>query len=517
MNVNQIPLWLQKYVSALWVHIAFIYLVVFLSGLIFLVPMANKHADNIATDAVSELNHAFDSVQSDLMHLTSTEIIDSGCDELSVLLNKEVFESNLAKEIGVFYPSGEVFCTNNANDGSFFLYQTIMNRLESEGATLSYTKSKVSQLRSVFLLFTGEGGNGVTALIPPRYIFRAIEDLREPGLRYQVNVISRNIAEDPSLQDKKATSSSVSGKYPIKVSVYTSKEYYVHFFLVKSWIGLLIAAFLSVYYVYARNKRISGNSLEGALQNALRNNELDVYYQPIVDSKDESVVGFESLVRWKDPKQGYISPGIFIPLAERLNLIDAITEQVMNKVIAFVVDNEQIFEKRYVSLNISRSLILKANFVERFIDLYRDKPGITGKLIFEITEDINFSSNELGLLKSHLKQLTDIGIKVAIDDFGTGYSGLDFIRQYPFDIIKIDRVFVNNLSEDSTIIPLLESMKMISETLNMNVIVEGVEERNQVEILSSLGFHNIQGFYYHRPMPGSKLLQLLNEGDIKQK
>ncbi|MDG3085782.1 EAL domain-containing protein [Vibrio hannami] len=473
-------------------------------------PLANRHVNVIAKQAIQELDSAFNSVHSELSYLTDQKIASQSCDELSSLLKKEVFKSDLAKEIGLFRPSGEVFCTNNASDEPFYLYQTIMSRLKHNGTTLSYTKSKVSQVRSVFLLFSGESGYGVTALIPPRYIFRIPEDISEFGLEYRLDVISRDISGAPPSSERKATASYKSDKYPLKVSVYTSQDYYLHYFVMNSWMGLLIAAIVTFYYFYARNKLISGNSLESALQNALINEELDVHYQPIIDSRDSKIVGFESLVRWKDPDEGYISPGIFIPLAEKLNLIDQITEQVMSKVITFIAEHGDAINERYVSINISRSLILKPEFVEWFTKLYRERPDLTNKIVFEITEDINFSNQELDLLKAHLRQISEIGIRVAIDDFGTGYSGLDFIRQYPFDIIKIDRVFVNNLSEDSTIIPLLESMKMISNTLNMKVIVEGVEEKTQVDLLSSLGFCFIQGFYYHRPMPKEDLLALIN-------
>ncbi|PHX03841.1 putative membrane protein YjcC [Vibrio splendidus] len=105
-----------------------------------------------------------------------------------------------------------------------------------------------------------------------------------------------------------------------------------------------------------------------------------------------------------------------------------------------------------------------------------------------------------------------MGVRVAIDDFGTGYAGLDFVRQFPFSILKIDRVFVKNISDESSLgIPLLESMLQLSRTLGMQVIVEGVEYESQVNILSKLGVDYIQGFYFYKPMPISLTISLLRQ------
>ena len=113
---------------------------------------------------------------------------------------------------------------------------------------------------------------------------------------------------------------------------------------------------------------------------------------------------------------------------------------------------------------------------------------------------------------ANLTKLADLGVRVAIDDFGTGYAGLDFVRQFPFSILKIDRVFVKNISDESSLgIPLLESMLQLSRTLGMQVIVEGVEYESQVNILSKLGVDYIQGFYFYKPMPINLTISLLRQ------
>lgn len=500
---------LDNYTKSTWLHLLLIYLVVFFLGLICMLPMANRHLDHLTQQALNEIEASFATLQNDLVFLTEEEATQQDCRQLTTRLRSEVFQSDVAKEVGVFRPSGEVYCTSNAVGSSFYLYQTIMDRLEEHGVTLSYTKSKMSQDRSAFLLFTGQSKYGVSIVIPPRYIVRLIEGIPEAGVYFDIEIISRNITKADYDEKIFDTVSLASTTYPLKVRFYASYQYYLSYYISYAWVGLLLASLLSTYYLVARQRKIEGSSLETALKGALSSQLLDVYFQPIVDSRTQRIVGCESLVRWKDPVQGYISPGIFIPLAEKLNLIDEVTQQVMGKVLTLLSEKGELFEGRYISVNISRGLILREDFIERAVNYFADKPDIASKLVFEVTEEINFSATELEVLQVHLQRIARLGIRVAIDDFGTGYSGLNFIRQYPFDIFKIDRVFVNNLSNDSTIIPLLKSMKMISQTLNMSVIVEGVEEAEQVEILAELGFHNIQGFHFFKPMPRNELVKLL--------
>ncbi len=251
------------------------------------------------------------------------------------------------------------------------------------------------------------------------------------------------------------------------------------------------------------------NSLEFSLAQAIKGRNLSVHYQPIVDQRDGSVIGGESLVRWNDPAQGFISPDIFIPLAEKVGMIDQITYLVLDKAIKMISTNKKAFHDRYISVNVSRSLILRDDFIKEVESRLMFSYFISERLVFEITEEAIFNKDEFSILRQHLDRLASLGIRIAVDDFGTGYSGLDFIGQYPFDIIKIDRVFVTSLSNGKTTQPLLEAIHTLSQTLNMSVIVEGVEEEAQLWSLHDLGFYNIQGFYFSKPIPKPEFLDYL--------
>lgn len=480
---------------------------IFLSGLLML-PLAEEKAKREAYDTLAKLEAEFELVINEQSYLLNKEYQERRCNDVLLQLRKGVFQSNFLKEIALFNPDYEIFCSSNNGDTSFFLYTSIINRLKENGKTLSYTKSKFSQEKSVALMFNNVQGYGISVLTPPRYIKQLIQDqLQQYALGYQVYITSRLVGEkrnDTSI----STFTIHSKKFPLTLKVITSSWFYLYYAGSHLWIALLIASFISILYVFRRQKKIEKNSLEYSLQDALRLDHFEVHYQPIMDSRKRKIVGCEALLRWNDPVQGSISPSIFIPLAEKINLTVELTHLVISNVSNLIYNHPNLFQHCYISINISRSVILQEAFIKQVCHFFQTDNELAKRIVFEITEDNNFSDDELVVLKEHLKAITDVGIRIAVDDFGTGYSGLDFLRQFNFDFVKIDRVFVTNLSDDSTLIPLLQSVKTLTDNLHMKVIVEGVEEKEQLIILNRLGFQYIQGFYYYKPMPKIELIKL---------
>ncbi|MDB1126111.1 EAL domain-containing protein [Vibrio algarum] len=488
-----------------------IYLVCIVVYLMFVVPLSNKIVEVKTQTLLQEIESQFDHYIEQFSYLLTPSSSGRSCKENLPDLRKSIFNSDRVKEIGIFDQNGQIYCTSNNGDTSFYLYQTIMNRLETSSthATLSYTRTKFSRTKSIALIFRNETGQGLSILIPPRYLIRHINQaLSDSSVNYRIEVISRNLSEQ--LFDEGMTQFKVkSDKYPLALDVSTTLNYYIIQFFHYCWVPLLLASLISIYYILSLHNKRNNNSLENSLRFAISNDYFELHYQPIVNLQSGNTVGCESLLRWKDPSQGYISPDIFIPLAEKVNLIEDITKLVLGKVSLFLVENASLLSSVYISVNISRSVILKPSFVTFIDELVNTQPTLASKIVLEITEDNNFSQNELGTLKIHLDKLSKHGFRFAVDDFGTGYSGLDFIRQFPFDFVKIDRVFVKSLYDDSTIIPLLNSMMSLATQLNMKTIVEGVEEASQLEILNRLGFVYIQGYYYSKPLPQEELIAFL--------
>ncbi|PJC88207.1 EAL domain-containing protein [Vibrio sp. HA2012] len=493
------------------VQLVLIYLIVFIFISILSVPFSRQHAQSVSQQALTRVDQYFDQIINDLDYLLLDENQNLSCEELLVPLRRGVFQSDRVKEIGVFNDKGRIFCTSNNGTISFYLYRTMLERIKNSPyhRTLSYTTTKLAKEKSIILMFRDGGqGNGISVLIPPRYVLLLIDEfLSRHHLDYDIKVITRSLQEQ-SLPGSTRIAVSSSAEYPLVIELYKQDHYLLYYMLSNSWIGLLIAGLVCALFALQRNKKLSSNALPISLESALQCGHLEPYYQPIINQKEGHIVGGEALLRWNDPVQGMISPEIFIPLAEKVGLIEEITHYVIEQVCLYLDSHRECFSDRYISVNISRSVILRDSFINNVVSVFRSRPELASRIVFEITENNDFTEQDLDVLRRQLAVVTGLGIRLAVDDFGTGYSGLNFIRQCEFDFLKIDRVFVKNLYEESNLIPVLKSMQRLAEDLNIAVIVEGVEESEQLKILNSLGFTYIQGFYFSRPLPGDEFSQL---------
>jgi diguanylate cyclase (GGDEF)-like protein len=239
--------------------------------------------------------------------------------------------------------------------------------------------------------------------------------------------------------------------------------------------------------------------LESGLRKALENNELVVFYQPLIDLKDDKLIGMEALIRWQHPEKGMISPGDFIPLAEETGLIEPIGEWVLR---AACAQNKEWQDAGYppvkVSVNMSARQFNKRNFAEQITSIL-DETGLSPEYLgLEITESVIMQDVKSTISK--LKELHDLGISISIDDFGTGYSSLSYLKLFPIDNLKIDRSFVFSISTDSTDAAIAASVIALAHSMNLKVVAEGVETKEQLEVLREQGCDYVQGFLFSRPL-----------------
>lgn len=231
-------------------------------------------------------------------------------------------------------------------------------------------------------------------------------------------------------------------------------------------------------------------------------NEFEVYYQPImkIGPQENVCCGAEALVRWNSTELGFIPPNDFIPLAEYLGLINPIGEHVLYEAVKRCKYwNDCGYPDYKINVNISVIQLLQPDFVAR-VKTILDKTHIQPKNVtLEVTESL--AINDMNRMKTVLGKLKKLGVCVALDDFGTGYSSLNHIRQMPIDIIKIDRCFVENLSEDEFAEAFVKMVSELAKTIGVAVCVEGVEQRKQLEVLSKMQVNMVQGYYYGKPMP----------------
>ena len=244
-------------------------------------------------------------------------------------------------------------------------------------------------------------------------------------------------------------------------------------------------------------------TLEQDLRHALSRNQLEVFYQPVVQGRSGRMTGVEALLRWHHPERGLVSPDQFIPLAEETGLIGAIGEWVLETACAQLKNWSDRGLHLYLSVNISerqRELGLDADVVKNILQRYKINPE---QLVLEITEGLLLQDSEDTI--DWLKGFKRIGVHLAIDDFGTGYSSLSYLKRFPVDTLKIDREFVRDLNADRYADSLVSAIISMAASLELRLIAEGVETEAQRATLSQQGCQFMQGYLFCRPLPAAEL------------
>ena len=260
--------------------------------------------------------------------------------------------------------------------------------------------------------------------------------------------------------------------------------------------------------MYEQTVRLT--QLESELHYALEYQEFELYYQPIVSLITDELSGFEALIRWKNPKRGFISPIEFIPLAEDTGLIIAVGDWVLKEACQQLktwLDKFPEAADLKMSINLASHQIREPDLLDK-LDVILAKTGIDGSSIrLEITESTLMDQGEQTINK--LAQLRARNIQLSIDDFGQGYSSLSYLHRFPINILKIDRAFVNQMTEGGENIEIVRTITMLAHTLNMSVVAEGVETEHQVEILKKIGCEFGQGYLFSRPLPALAAEQMI--------
>ncbi len=269
---------------------------------------------------------------------------------------------------------------------------------------------------------------------------------------------------------------------------------------------------VGLYSAELERRTKQASDIEHELSHALQNNEFSVVYQPQVDAYSYQVLGIEALIRWNNPKLGFVPPDLFIPVAEANGMIYEIGRFVMQ---AALCDAKEIcrqsgfLHKLRVSVNVSVSQLFNDDFVEDMQSLlneYTDQP-IT--FMLEVTESLFI--DDLLRAKEILLRAKECGIYISLDDFGTGYSSLSVLSKLPINELKIDRSFVNDILTDEHDWLLAKSIINLCKSLSIPVVAEGVETKAQADRLAAHGCDIFQGYYFSKPLPKAELIDFLKE------
>jgi len=257
-----------------------------------------------------------------------------------------------------------------------------------------------------------------------------------------------------------------------------------------------------------RDERTAELTLERELRAAIDGDQLDVFFQPVVDLADGALIGAEALVRWRHPERGVLAPGLFVDAAEASGLIGGVDEAALRRALEYLGDWEErgmVPERFRLSVNVSARRFGDACLAET-VAAHLARRGIEpSRLWLEITETVMMRQVDESLRTMHA--LRDLGVHLAVDDFGTGWSSLSYLKQFPVEALKVDQSFVAGVCGSDDDRAIVEATVQLASALGLGVVAEGVEEPEQADALRSLGCRAAQGYLFSRPVPADEFVE----------
>ena len=245
------------------------------------------------------------------------------------------------------------------------------------------------------------------------------------------------------------------------------------------------------------------------LNRAIRDRKFEMYYQPIYSIKDGRFVSAEALIRLFDDEHGFVSPALFIPAAERKGLMIPIGDFVLESVFRFISDNDfSELGLSYIELNLSVAQCLQNDLADKILTLEKKYHINPERVNLEITETTYENIGDI--TDMNIKRLSENGFSFSLDDYGTGYSNMHRISRLPLKIIKIDKTMVDDMVNKAGMSVLSNTVSMMKD-IDKEIVCEGVETKEQLDTLTSLGVDFIQGYYFSKPLPAEKFVEFIRE------
>lgn len=267
-----------------------------------------------------------------------------------------------------------------------------------------------------------------------------------------------------------------------------------------------------VFDLSMRQRIINRIAIEADLRQAIDKDELQVIYQPIVSLEIGRIAGIEALLRWEHPQRGYLSPSVFIPIAEEMGLIAALDRWVLRKACQQLKawqDQRAIKREIPISVNLSGAHISQPNLVGQIDQILVETKLDSKCLVLEITENAIMENNETTI--KVFKQLQKLGVQTQIDDFGVGYSSLSYLSNFPINALKIDKSFIHQLTINGNHRDIVQAILSLANSLGIKVIAEGVENNSQLRQLQAMGCKYAQGYYFSEPIQAEEIRLLLKQ------
>lgn len=481
------------------------------------VTAAEGRLDHYAAVLENHSDEIFGTAGNVLETLATT--IDRSCSADSVdTLRKAVYNSLYFREAGLIYRSA-VQCTSVRvpqmpvliGNADLLIWPTTGVHIATPDLTLEDEVS-ITVLRGL----EGAPGFAVSLMLNPRQLLEPVRAAiveQQIALRIERNdgiVLSRagSLLVGDDSPDSLVRRRSFE-HYPLRAVVAGNRDA-----LLDNWwqdatlfvllgLGMSLPLFLILAWIDRRER-----SMDAQLSDAIENGELHVHYQPIHEIGSLRAVGAEALLRWQHPQRGMILPSVFVPLAEVSGLINPLTDWLMKTVAADLDGPMADRPDFYVTLNLSPAQFSDADLPDRVRSIFGASCR-AGRLVFEVTEREMLSSSD-DLARRVIDILRGDGARVALDDFGTGYSSLHYLAQFRFDLLKIDKAFIDAIGTESITAGLVDDMVTMARRLGLTTVAEGVETASQLELLRTAGVDYVQGWHLSRALPLDKLLAYLD-------
>jgi sensor c-di-GMP phosphodiesterase-like protein len=270
-------------------------------------------------------------------------------------------------------------------------------------------------------------------------------------------------------------------------------------------IGLASSILLLMLLLGLFRRRLS---LQGELERSLQKDEFEINYQPVVALETGLCVGAEALISWRQPGGKRVRPDLFIPLAEDTGLIEPMTEWLMKQIRRELEPFLQRQRTFHIAINLSSCHFESDRILRTSAEAFADTAILPGQIVYEITER-GLIREDSGVARKVMTVLRERGSRIALDDFGTGYSSLSYIGSFPLDYLKIDKRFVDAIGTDALTAGLVDAITDMAHRLNLRVIAEGIETREQAEYLRARGVHYGQGWYFSRGMNAEDFIDFI--------
>jgi EAL domain-containing protein (putative c-di-GMP-specific phosphodiesterase class I) len=254
--------------------------------------------------------------------------------------------------------------------------------------------------------------------------------------------------------------------------------------------------------------------LRADLLRAVEGNEFVLYFQPIYEMASGELAGVEALIRWQHPERGLVPPDQFIPLAEETGLIVPIGKWALQEACRQALTLQRARPRPgrplTMAVNLSAKQLQEPELVRDLAEILRETGLEPGSLHVEITESVMMADTDFSVTR--LKELKMLGVRLAVDDFGTGYSSLNYIRRFPIDVLKIDKSFIDGITDEGEVSALTEAILQLSKILRLHAVAEGIETREQLDRLLELNCELGQGYLFARPLERKAIESLVASG-----